>query len=199
MTAKYFEKFPLLYYPYDNDQNFKLATDILRRVKFTQKTKRSRQGTIPYTIQDGDTPENVAARFYGASNLHWVVLLINDMVNPYYDWPLSVRNLEKFITRKYGEGFENDTKHVQLLNSGIIVDIPDALLLENGEPLLIDEGPLSGEQLLIFDGQEFNEPLALITNRQFEIQKNEERREIVLLRPQFVNQAIAQLTQTIGS
>ena len=54
-----------------------------------------------YDIRDGETPEIIASKLYGDSGYHWIILLANDIVNPYYDWPMSYENLINTIRKKY--------------------------------------------------------------------------------------------------
>jgi hypothetical protein len=56
---------------------------------------------IEYQIKDGDTPEIVADKMYGDSELHWIILIFNEITNPYYDWALSQRKLEGYAFNKY--------------------------------------------------------------------------------------------------
>ncbi len=189
---RFFQNFPTLYYPYGD--NYKLATDILRRVDFTSSTKAKNSGLVDYRLRDGDTPDNVAARFYGSPHLHWIILIINEITNPYYGWPLKSQDFDAYVTRKYGAGFENNPHHVEILNTGIQVDAWDPLYLETGELLLIEGGMYDGQALLMFDAPEYpNEQLTMISNYQYEFAVNEQKRNIKLLRPEFVNQAAAQL------
>jgi hypothetical protein len=59
-----------------------------------------------YHIKDGDTPEMVADILYGDSELHWVILMFNDIVNPYTEWFRSNNVIENSTTRKYsGSGW----------------------------------------------------------------------------------------------
>lgn len=91
----YFNKFPLLRYSFDNGTTSKIAVDILKRVGFKESVKSTTELFSEYEILDGETPEMVADKIYGDPSLHWVIMIMNDIVNPYYDWPLSTRVLNK--------------------------------------------------------------------------------------------------------
>jgi len=63
-----------------------------------------------YDIQDSDTPEIIASKFYGDSERHWVVLLFNDIIDPQFDWPLKYDSFIKFVDTKYtANGAANTT------------------------------------------------------------------------------------------
>ena len=99
----YFNKFPIIQYDFDGTGSRKLATNILRRVVMRQKIKDQAGLFLDYIVPEGETPEITAHKVYGSSELHWVLLLLNDIYNPYYDWPLSAGQMEKFLLKKYPE------------------------------------------------------------------------------------------------
>ena len=56
-----------------------------------------------YSVKDGETPEGLAYKVYGNSNYHWIILLLNDIQNIYYDWPLSSVAFNEFVNDKYDD------------------------------------------------------------------------------------------------
>lgn len=101
----YFTKFPLIEYLYrDNKNNVmrtKLATNILRRVGFSGLSQMDKSVFITYHVKDGETAEIIAHKLYNDSEFHWLVLLFNNIVHPYHDWPLSNLALDEYIEDKY--------------------------------------------------------------------------------------------------
>jgi hypothetical protein len=95
----YFNKFPLIEYTFDSGKTTKIGVDILKRVGFKESIKNTIELFSEYEIIDGETPEMVSNKIYGDPSLHWVIMLMNDIVNPYYDWPLSTRVLNKSNTK----------------------------------------------------------------------------------------------------
>lgn len=194
MTS-YFEKFPKTYYKIGS--NYKLAVDITRRVGFTERVKTNENGYISYVVQDGERAEDIAHKFYGSAELHWVILLMNDMINPYFDWALSSRELEDYIQKKYSNRAD-EIAEGRLEDSGIIIDLADEFLLSDGEPLLLTGGDLEGETVLVVVAPaEYDENILLFTNRQLEIEKNEKKKRIKLLRPEYIQTAIQELEDKI--
>lgn len=98
----YFRAFPKLLYSFDNKE-FHLLTDILRRVTINSKYKDTYVYYDEYLILDGDTPEMIADKHYGNPELHWVIFLVNEIVDPRYEWPLDQNTLVEFCKDKYGE------------------------------------------------------------------------------------------------
>lgn len=98
----YFQSFPLTYYSlYDDLSNVKIVTNITSRVKLSDEVKNNLSMFDEYDIRDGDTPEIVADRFYNNPQLHWVVLLVNEILDARFDWPLTTENLKKYCEGKY--------------------------------------------------------------------------------------------------
>ena len=97
----YFDMFPNIYYSAKGDSNFTIMKDILSRVKLIANVKENILGFDYYDVQDGETPEMIAHRYYGDVNLHWTILVANDIVDYYEDWPMSVQRFEEFVKEKY--------------------------------------------------------------------------------------------------
>jgi hypothetical protein len=102
----FFDKFPIFKYDVNKDGKSTLAVNILRRVAFREAIKNQSNYFQEYTVEDGETPEMVSHKFYGTPNLHWTILLLNETLNPFFDWPMSQHSLENFVEKKYtGQAF----------------------------------------------------------------------------------------------
>tara|TARA_R100001509_G_scaffold114420_1_gene69517 strand:- start:1684 stop:2211 length:528 start_codon:yes stop_codon:yes gene_type:complete len=97
----YFEMFPSILYSAKGDGKFTVMKDILSRVKLITKVKENILGFDYYDVKDGETPEMIAHKYYGDVNLHWVVMVTNDIIDYYEDWPMSVQRFEQFVFDKY--------------------------------------------------------------------------------------------------
>ena len=109
----YFKYFPIITYDVRGKKNqfqIDVITNILVRIrKKLDLTKLSY--FVEYFVQDGDTPESLAHQVYNDSQLHWIILYTNYMTNPYYDWPLTYFDLQKFVNKKYSN--INATHHYE--------------------------------------------------------------------------------------
>lgn len=101
----YFNNLPNIAYP-TNDGKTIIMKDLMTRVYIISKLINDPLMYYTYDLQEGDTPELVAYKYYGSSDDYWLVLLSNNANDPEWDWPLSQYNLEKYIIQKYGS-FEN--------------------------------------------------------------------------------------------
>ena len=85
-----------------------------------------------HIIMDGERPEILAHRFYGDSELHWMILYGNGsrMLNPYYDWPMTNYDLQKFVDKKYSN--INATHHYEDADGDWVDgDAPNATVITN--------------------------------------------------------------------
>jgi hypothetical protein len=98
--SKYFNFFPKTLYTTDT-KNADVVNNITSRFNFEETFKNNTAVCYEYDIQDSDTPEIIASKFYGDSERHWIVLLFNDILDPQFDWPMDYRTLISFIDEKY--------------------------------------------------------------------------------------------------
>ena len=96
----YFNDFPQIQYDPTGSGNYITIQDIMTRIKVRNYIKNNASFFAKYSVPDGDTPEIVAYNIYGDSTYHWILLLFNQIINTYYDWPLSRKNFQKFIYLK---------------------------------------------------------------------------------------------------
>ena len=97
----YFDMFPNIYYSAKGDGKFTIMKDLLARVKLIANVKDNILGFDYYDVKDGETPEMIAYKYYGDVNLHWTILVVNDVIDYYEDWPMSVQRFEQFVKDKY--------------------------------------------------------------------------------------------------
>ena len=98
----YFEYFPLMAYDVKGTKNYKLLPHILKRVKLRAGIRSGMFIFDKYDVKDGEKPEDVAFKWYGDAELHWVILMTNNITDRYYEWPMSQPQFQEFIEDKYG-------------------------------------------------------------------------------------------------
>jgi hypothetical protein len=152
----YFAALPRIVYTLDGGDTGLLVTDIFRRFTISEENLTTSTSFDEYDILDGDTPEITAHRLYNNAELHWILLVVNNIIDPRYDWPLSTMSLNNYVTKKYGIGNEYNIHHY-VNNDGDIVHSSYA----------------AG-------------PKISISNYEYEESVNEQKRRIKVLRPQFI-------------
>lgn len=164
----YFSHFPTSVYDMKKDGNVKLVTDIFRRIKIREKIINEVSLYEPYFVPNGESPETTAFKHFGSAEFHWVILLTNNIMDRYYEWPLSDADFERFVNDKYSN--------------------PDAV---HHYEITRSSGKTTGDGPDDFSHKiEVNSTVSgaeAVTNRQFEDRKQDKLRKIKLLNPQFLN------------
>ena len=91
----YFSRFPSIAY------GNALATNILARIKLNSLVRDKKLVFHPYVLKEGERPDTIAEHYYGDPYFAWLVYFANEMIDPYYEWPLSQRDFEQYIRNKY--------------------------------------------------------------------------------------------------
>jgi hypothetical protein len=155
----YFDRFPLMAYDIKGNEEYKLLPNILRRVKLRAGIRSGSFLFDNYDVVDGERPEDIAFKYYGDPELHWVILMTNNVTDRYYQWPLSAPQFAEHLTDKYGAGYEKtqDSGPTSSRNSSHLVECNS----DDGDP-------------------------SIISNRDYEYRKQDEYRQIRLLDKKFL-------------
>ena len=104
--SNYFSYLPEVYvrttsYRENNVDPYSLAKNIFRRIKIREDLSDIIMGFSQYTIKNNQRPDQVAYDFYGDMQYDWVVLLCNNILNVYDEWPMTEDELERYIDSEY--------------------------------------------------------------------------------------------------
>ena len=111
----YFNFFPTVDYVNVGQSNSKTVTNILKRAAIREVVKNNLAIYTKYIIKSGETPESVAFNVYGDAELHWVILLTNDIYDRYHQWPMNVNQFLAYVNEKYTN--PNATHHYEISQS----------------------------------------------------------------------------------
>ena len=183
----YFDEFPDILLPsFANDRNsssdFVRSKNLFKRAKIRDDFFSTATVFDLYSIIGDDRPDNVAQKLYGDSELDWVVLLSNNIINVRDEWPMSQYDLERYLDNKYSqeqlsEVHHYETKEVKtdfgmlLLQEGLWVDANYTFKFTDDDEVKT----LSGANIL-----------TSVSTYQFEIQKNDSKRNIYALRSNYL-------------
>ena len=98
--ATYFRQLPSIHYEFA-DGVLKHMNDLTVRVNIIQQILNDNTNYNRYNVVEGEYPEDVAYRFYNDPQLHWVVMMANNIFSIPQDWPLTSPQLDEFMIRKY--------------------------------------------------------------------------------------------------
>ena len=100
----YFDKnFPVKPYDSVGQGTFKDVTNLLRRVALRTKVKTNALLYDTYDVKEGETPESIAFNIYDNAELHWVIMLVNDITDRYHQWPMRYSQFLQYVNDKYDD------------------------------------------------------------------------------------------------
>lgn len=104
-VSSFYDTFPKIKYDINNSKlnaNYDEVTNIFRRIGVIRETINNISSYEIYEIEEGDTPEILAEKFYNDAGGAWVILLANNIADAQFEWPLDYSSFTKFIIAKYG-------------------------------------------------------------------------------------------------
>ena len=171
----YFANFPVI--PYDSVGNgdYKLVTNLLKRVAVRAKVKTNTALFDTYNVKEGQTPEEIADKLYGDPNLHWIVMYVNNITDRYHQWPMTTPQFLAFLNDKYSN--PDGLHHYEITQTS------------GDTTVTIDIGTDNTE----------HSGATIITNREFEEKRQDTLRNIRLLDPAYVGQFVDEFENLIGA
>lgn len=126
----YFKPFPKVYYEFP-DNIIREYKDISIRPAVVDEMLTTYGALERYQVRDGETPETIAFDLYGAADMHWVIMLANEITNIYTDWPKTNEVLRNVVIDKYRTQVDSDGFTVTIADSDIhefvdFVGLPDS-------------------------------------------------------------------------
>jgi hypothetical protein len=85
----------------DQNGNYILMTNLLSRASILEDLKNNPIVFYKYNVQEGDTPETVAHKYYGDPYKYWIVMYSNQLLDPLWDWPMNYQTFTDYLTAKY--------------------------------------------------------------------------------------------------
>ena len=174
----YFSFFPKLTYDLSGNKTDTLVTDLFNRLKVREKVLNELTLYSTYDVIDGDTPESLAYKYYGDTGYHWVILLINNVIDRYYDWPLTVEQFETYLKEKYTN--PDGVHHYEITQS-------------SGKTS--GEGPTDYDHLIEVNSTTAN--AISVSNREYEERIQDKKRQIKILDTAFLQTFIEEFETTI--
>ena len=157
-------------YDVAGNKNYKLLPNILKRVKLRSGLRSGAFLFDNYDVKDGERPEDVAYKYFGDAELHWIILMTNNVTDRYYQWPLTQPQFQEHLTDKYGAGNEDATHHFEKTT-------------DSGKTS--SNGPSDYSHMVECNSDDGDPDI--ITNRQYEQRLQDKYRSIRLLNRKFLD------------
>jgi hypothetical protein len=197
IEMQYFDTLPKIIHTNDNGVST-IMTNLMARVSIMPEILKNPMVYYKYDVQDGDTPEIVAHKYYDDPYRYWIVLFANKMLDPQWDWPLSSIQFNEYVNEKYGNTLSN-LHHYEKVITKTTRGIDD-------DQTVIESFVISGEEFVsllyshpfgIDVARSFTLPIGYvditiqptpITNYDYEMKLNESKRNINILNSKYVDQ-----------
>jgi len=162
----FFDSMPKILYDSKGNGELKIVTNLLKRVAVRTKIKTNALILDTYNVKNGETPESIADKLYDDPELHWVVLMVNDITDRYHQWPMYEQQFNTYVNEKYDN--PDGVHHYEISQSS---------------------GDTSKKINIGTDNTDY--PTAtLITNFEHEQEEQDKKRKIRLLDPSYTDQFI---------
>ena len=167
-------------YDVKGNDNYKLLPDILRRVKQRNAIASGQFIFDTYDVINGEKPEDIAYKWFGDAQLHWVILMTNNVTDRFYQWPMTQPQFAEFLTDKYGAGNEDGIHHYEITKS-------------SGKTS--SSGPNDYSHLVEVNSDTDN--ASSISNREYEERLQDKYRSIKLLNQRFLSDFLEEFNKLI--
>ena len=167
-----------------------LAKNIFRRIKIRDDLSDVILGFEKYTIQNNERPDQVAEKVYGNVNYDWVLLLVNNIINVYDEWPMTEQELYNYMVRKYGK---DEVESIHHWETQEIRSTRGDIQLRAGFEVTEDFQYMRPDGTMV-PKAELIRPLS---NYDYESGLNDYKRGIHVLKPQFLNAFVEEFEELV--
>ena len=200
MAKKYFRYIPDFDYvsrlpKAQNISDYIRVKNLFKRTKISEQVFNDLTFFTKYQIITDERPDNVAFKVYGDSNLDWMVLLANNIINVQQEWPLEHTSYNNNLISKYGSdaALQNihhyETKEIKNTVGKVIV--PEGLEVSSDFSITFFDTGLGVQQTVS------TEIVTEITNEVYENRINDAKRNINIIKPRFVGLVIEEIEKAM--
>ena len=105
--SEYFSNFPRILYDIEGKNSttpeYIVAVNIMIRQKFRYAVKEEISMYYPFVIpEEMSRPALLAFDIYGDVKYTWTIFMVNNMLDPFWSWPMDTKNFGMYLTNKYG-------------------------------------------------------------------------------------------------
>ena len=192
----YFDLFPNIQLPSFSDKrnsskDFITVKNLFKRGKVREDFFQNATAFYQYSVLGDDRPDNVALKVYENEQLDWMVLIANNIINIRDEWPMSQYDFQRYLDNKYDAVQLSQIHHYETKE---IINPDGKLLLESG--LTVDADFTFSYS---FDTNTYSENSVIsVSNFEYEVKKNDAKRTIYLVRPEYVGTVINDMREIMS-
>ena len=187
--SSYFQQVPNFEYPNTtkdgkNISDYSEVKNLFKRGKLREDIFGNLTFFTKYQIVGDERPDNVAHKRYDDETLDWLVLIANNIVNIQTEWPMTQYSYHEFLLDKYGsEEALSDIHHYETIkveNSSGATIVPEGLTVTQNYS--VEHYDYSSNTLI-----SATNITTAITNKVYEDRIQDAKRNIFLLKPDYIN------------
>jgi hypothetical protein len=181
--AFYFRNHPTIQYDLLKDGTNRVIQNPLVRFKLVNVLKNRTALYYTYDLQEGQTLQFVADKYYGDVSLDWVIMITNDIIDPQYDLPLGYQDFVNYVRGKYGsiETAQQQTHHYEWIYQPFQKLFDGTIVPE--KRLNVDATTYAG--LPVDEKRE-------VDSYTYEVEENEKKRTLKILQKNYLGQFLSE-------
>ena len=200
MAKKYFRYIPDFDYvsrlsKAQNISDYIRVKNLFKRTKISEQVFSDLTFFTKYQIITDERPDNIAFKVYGDSNLDWMVLLANNIINVQEEWPLEHTSYYNYLINKYGSDAALQNVHHyetrEIKNSVRKIIVPEGLDVASDFSITFFDTGLGVQQTIS------TEIVTEITNEVYENRINDGKRNISIIKPRFIGLVIEEIEKAM--
>jgi len=200
-----YDKKPLTF-PY-SETEYILVKNFFRKYKISESSFNFNTVFNKYALLDNERLDQVSLKFYKDTDFDWVIALTNNVMNVYHDLPKPLAVLYDMVNESYrgaaGNQSINPADRIHHYETKEVKDSVGKIVLRAGIKV---ESTFSNSPVIPSDGKFYyydsgtrvtvsvagTSVITPVTNYQHEEKLNENKREIYVLKPRFIQEFISQ-------
>ena len=179
-----------------NISSYVEVKNLFKRVKLSNELFQDLTNFTKYNIQGDERPDNVAYKIYDDSDLDWIILLSNNIINIINEWPMTDLVFERYMNRKYGATNYDAIHHYESIE----------VKGNNGSTTILKKGlQVPSDFSFSYYDEDLEDNVVVtdtnlgVTNYQYEQRIQDEKRSIFILRPELVSSVITEIVNLLDS
>lgn len=195
----YFKRLPDILYPTldgtkTSSHDFTRIKNLFKRVYIPEQILKNYAAFENYNIIGNDRPDQVSQKYYDNPSYDWVIYIVNNIQNVRTDWPLSQSELNDFLFKKYTEAELSEIHHYETTE---VKNDKGAVILKSGLRVPSDFVFKYSETVNGVVQIKTASPVDAITNYEYELKLNDEKRSIIMIRPEYISLITRELSKQL--
>ena len=177
-----------------NISEYQKVKNLFKRGKLKEDIFNDLTKFTKYQIVGNERPDNVAFKVYGDSTLDWLVLLSNNIMNIQTEWPLDHESFHTFLLNKYGSEEQILAVHhyetTEVRNTAQAIIVPKGIEVPQNYSVEFYDARIESYTTVSNITTE-------ITNKDYELKIENDKRNIYLLKPAYINLIINDMSESM--